>query len=228
MAKTPPPRRKQQTRETNWLVIGGLIAISVLVFGGLLFLALRPTQSQTVQTLAEYCNANPDRCAIQGEASAPVTMVEVSDFGCTHCTDFHNNTADDLKAQFVDTGQVRWIAMPYALGTTTVPAAAAALCAKEQDRYFEFANAMFAIEPAQTRLSPEGYDQAATAIGLDLEQFNACMDSARYIDTVNQNRDAARNVQVSGTPTFFLNNEKLVGAQPLSAFAQTIAALQEQ
>ncbi len=228
MAKTSPPRRKQQTRETNWLVIGGLIAISVLVFGGLLFLALRPTQSQTVQTLAEYCNANPDRCAIQGEASAPVTMVEVSDFGCTHCTDFHNNTADDLKAQFVDTGQVRWIAMPYALGTTTVPAAAAALCAKEQDRYFEFANAMFAIEPAQTRLSPEGYDQAATAIGLDLEQFNACMDSARYIDTVNQNRDAARNVQVSGTPTFFLNNEKLVGAQPLSAFAQTIAALQEQ
>jgi len=228
MAKTPPQRRKQQTRETNWLVVGGLIALVVLVFGGLIFLALRPTQSQTVQTLAEYCTTNPDRCAVQGDANAPVTMVEVSDFGCTHCTDFHNNTAADLKAQFVDTGQVRWIAMPYALGTTTVPAAAAALCAKEQDRYFEFANAMFAIDPPQTRLSPEGYDQAATTVGLDLEQFNACMDSARYIDTVNQNRDAARNVQVSGTPTFFLNSEKLVGAQPLSAFAQTISSLQGQ
>lgn len=229
MAKTTPQRRKQQQpRETNWLVIGGLIALGVIVFGGLLFLALRPSQSQTVQTLAEYCNANPDRCAVQGDADAPVTLVEVSDFGCSHCTDFHNNTAEDLKAQFVDPGQVRWIALPYALGTQTVPAAAAALCAMEQDRYFEFANALFSIEPLQTRLSPEGYEQAAAAIGLDVDQFNACMDDARYIDTVNDNRVAARNVQVSGTPTFFLNEEKLVGAQPLSVFAQTINALLSQ
>ena len=229
MAKTSPQRRKQQqARETNWLVIGGLIALGVIVFGGLLFLALRPTESETVQSLADYCDANPERCAFKGAADAPVTMVEVSDFGCTHCTDFHNNTAEDLAAQFVDGGQVRWVALPYALGTTTVPAAAAALCAQEQEGYFEFANALFAIEPTQTRLSPEGYDQAATAIGLDLAEFNACMDSARYIDTVNQNRDAARNAQVSGTPTFFLNEEKLVGAQPLSVFAQTISSLAGQ
>lgn len=225
MAKTPPQRRKQQTRETNWLVVGGLIALGVIVFGFLLYLALRGPESQPVQTLAEYCEANPDRCAVSGEADAPVTLVEVSDFGCTHCTAFHNETASDLEAQFVEPGTVRWVVMPYALSTTTVPAAAAAMCAGEQDKYFEFTHTMFAIDPVETRLSPEGYQQAANAVGLDMAAFNSCMQDARFIDVVNANRDAARNVGVSGTPTFFVNDEKLVGAQPLSVFAQTIESL---
>lgn len=225
MAKKVSQRRKQQTRETNWLVVGGLILVGVVVFGLLLFLALRPTQSQTVQSLADYCAANPDRCPVSGEADAPVTMVEVADFGCIHCTAFHNETAEPLKEQFVDTGTVRWVALPYALSTTTLPAAAASMCANEQERYFEYTNALFAIEPVEERLTPEGYRQAAEAAALDLEQFNSCMADGRFIDVVNDNRDAARNVQVSGTPTFFLNDERLVGAQPLSVFAQTINSL---
>lgn len=226
MAKTTPQRRKQQqARQTNWLVIGGLIALGVLVFGGLLYLALRPTSAETVQTLAEYCAANSDRCAVSGDAAAPVTMVEVSDFGCPHCEDFHADTAEELRAQFVEPGAMRWVALPYALGTSTVPAAAAAMCANEQNGYFEFANALFAIQPVQDRLTPEGYQQAAETIGLDLDQFSSCMDDGRYIAVVNQNRDAARANQVTGTPTFFLNDEKLSGAQPITAFAQVINSL---
>lgn len=226
MAKTTPQRRKQkQSRETNWLVIGGLIAVVVLVFGGLLFLALQPSQAKIVQTLADYCAENSDRCAVSGDSNAPITMVEVSDFGCPHCRDFHNETAQSLKEQFVDPGTIRWVALPYALSTTTVPAAAAALCANEQGKYFEYATALFAIEPTEARLTPEGYRQAADAVALDIDQFGSCMDDGRNISIVNNNRDAARNVQVSGTPTFFLNDEKLSGAQPLSAFAQVINSL---
>ena len=226
MAKTTPQRRKQQqTRETNWLIIGGLIALGVFIFGGLIWLALRPTESQTVQTLAEFCASNPDNCAARGEADAPVTMVEVSDFGCVHCTAFHTDTAEDLTAQFVDPGTVRWVALPYALSTTTVPAAAAAMCAGEQDRYFEFADALFAIDPVETRITAAGYRQAAENIGVDLDAFDSCMDDGRNLAIVNANREAARSNGVSGTPTFFLNDETLSGAQPLDAFAQTINSL---
>lgn len=227
MAKTPPQRRKQQTRsrETNWAVIGGLIAVGILVFGGLLFLALRQPQSDTVQTLAEYCSENSDRCAFTGEASAPVTLVEVSDFGCPHCETFHAETAEPLMEQYVSTGNVRWVALPYALSTTTLPAAASALCANEQESYFEYANALFNVDPVELRLSPEGYQQAAAAVGLDSEQFSSCMADGRYISAVNSNQDAARNVRVSGTPTFFLNDEELSGAQPLSVFSQAIETL---
>ena len=225
MAKTTPQRRKQQTRETNWIVIGGLIALGVVIFGGLLWLALRPTESQTVQTLAEFCASNPNNCAVRGETDAPVTMVEVSDFGCVHCTDFHRETEQALAEQYVDTGTVRWVVLPYALSTTTVPAAAAALCAGEQDRYFEFAHALFQIDPVETRITAAGYRQAAEAIALDLDGFDSCMDDGRNLAIVNANREAARSNRVSGTPTFFLNDETLSGAQPLEVFGQTINSL---
>jgi len=226
MAKTTPQRRKQQqTRETNWLVIGGLIAVGVLVFGGLIYLALRPTKSAAVQALADYCAQFSDRCAVTGEADAPVTFVEVSDFGCPHCKDFHNQTAEALKAQYVDSGSIHWVAMPYSLNTTTLAAAASAMCANEQDSYFEYANALFTIESSETRLSMPGFQQAAEEIGLDLDQFTSCVNSERYVETVNNNIQAARQVGVSGTPTFFINDEEVSGAQPLSAFEQVIDSL---
>ena len=228
MAKTTPQRRKQQqkqTRETNWLLIGGIIAVGVLVFGGLIYLALRTPESAPVQALADYCAEFSDRCAVTGEADAPVTLVEVSDFGCPHCQDFHRETAEELKAQYVDTGTTRWVAMPYSLNPTTLAAAASAMCANEQDSYFEYANTLFTIEPSATRLSLPGFQQAAEAIGLDVDAFTSCVNSERYVAAVNENIQAAGRVGVSGTPTFFLNNEELSGAQPLTAFGQVIEGL---
>jgi len=226
MAKTPPQRRKKQTRETNWVVIGSLIALGVVAFGALLYLALRGSGSQpeAVLALADFCAQNPDNCAATGDENAPVTMVEVSDFGCSHCTNFHNNTAEQLHADFVEPGTMRWVVLPYALNTVTVPAAAAAMCAAEQDeeQYFAFANVLFGIEDTNVRLSPAGYQQAAESIGLDMDAFTGCMDDGRNLSIVNDNREAARDVGVTGTPTFFLNGEELNGAQPLEVFAQTI------
>ena len=69
------------------------------------------------------------------------------------------------------------------------------------------------------------YRQAAEAIALDLDAFDSCMDDGRNLAIVNANREAARSNRVSGTPTFFLNDETLSGAQPLEVFAQTINSL---
>ncbi len=222
MAKNAPQRRKQQhqQRETNWVVIGGLIAVGVLVLAGLLYLALRPSASRVVQTLAEYCQENSDRCIFMGEAEAPITMVEVSDFGCIHCQAFHAETAKPLKEQFADTGDLHWVVLPYALSASTVPAAASGMCANEQGTYFDYANTLWAIEPPATRLSAEGFRQAATEVGMDIDKFTRCLDSGRYLNTVNSNREAARNVGVTGTPTFFVNDQEVNGAQPIAAFTQ--------
>lgn len=227
MAKTTPQRRKQQqqARETNWLVIGGLIAIGVLVFGGLIYLALRPTESAPVQALADYCAEFSDRCAVTGEADAPVTFVEVSDFGCPHCTTFHKETAGSLKEQYVDTGSMRWVALPYSLNRTTLASAASAMCANEQDKYFEYTSSLFSIEPVETRLSMPGFQQAAEAVGLDVDQFTSCVNSERYVSTVNNNIQAASRAGVTGTPTFFINEEEVNGAQPLASFARVIDSL---
>jgi protein-disulfide isomerase len=221
MAKTQP-RRKTQQRETNWLVIGGLIGIGVLVFGGLLVLALRTPPPETVVSLADFCDANPQNCNIIGDADAPVTFVEVSDFGCPHCRDFHTQTAELIKQQYVDSGQVRWITVPYALSPATVPPAAAAMCAAEQDDYFTFAQALFSIENREERISSAGLRQAAEQTGLDIDTFTDCLDSGRHATTVSDNRDAAGRVNVTGTPTFFINGEVVSGAQPFAVFQRAI------
>jgi protein-disulfide isomerase len=228
MSKTPP-RRKQQNRETNWVVIGGLIAAGVIAFGVLLYLALRtPPPAASAQSLAAYCEANPDRCFAQGDADAPVTMVEVSDFGCGFCRAFHLETAPQFKETYVDTGTVRWVGLPYSLNPSTLPSAVAGMCAGDQGSFFEFVDAMFAIESTEVRLSPAGFSQAAESANLDLDEFNSCLASGRFTTIINQNREAARAAEVTGTPTFFVNDEMLVGAQPLSVFSQTINAFLNQ
>lgn len=223
MAKTQQ-RRKTQQRETNWVVIGGLIAVGVLIFGGLLFLALRTPPPVEAMPLAEFCDENSDNCNVRGDASAPVTLVEVSDFGCPHCKDFHTETADLIEEQFVQTGQVRWVTVPYALGPATVPAAAAAMCAAEQADYYAYSQALFAIEDREVRISADGLRQAAEQVSLDIDEFTSCLDSGRYATIVSENRDAAGRVNVSGTPTFFINGEVVNGAQPFSVFEQQITA----
>ena len=99
------------------------------------------------------------------------------------------------------------------------------MCANEQDSYFEYANTLFTVEPVETRLSMPGFQQAAEAVGLDVDQFTSCVNSERYVETVNENILAASRVGVSGTPTFFLNDEEINGAQPLAAFGQVIEGL---
>jgi protein-disulfide isomerase len=231
MAKTAP-RRKQQKRETNWVVIGGLIAAGVIAFGLLLFLALRTppatTSTPSGQSLAAYCEANPDRCFAQGDENAPVTMVEVSDFGCGFCRQFHLDTAGPFKETYVEPGTALWVVLPYALNPSTMPSATAGMCAGDQGSYFEFVDAMFAIDSTEVRLSPAGFRQAAESANLDLDEFNSCLAAGRYTTIVNQNREAAQAAGVTGTPTFFVNEEKLVGAQPLSVFSQTINAFLNQ
>lgn len=176
-------------------------------------------------SLADYCGQNADFCASMGAADAPVTLVEISDFGCSHCRNFHLQTAPLLAQTYVDTGQVRWIALPYALRTETLPAANAALCAGEQDAYFSFSEALFEQFGEPDNLTASGFMGAAEEVGLDTAAFGQCVDEGRYSSVVQDNVAAAGRAGVAATPTFFINGQKLEGAYPFSVFQQRIEAL---
>lgn len=229
--RTPPPRGRQPERGTNWLLLGGLIAIGVIGLFALLLLSLQnpaPAEEQVAETIVQdYCDRNPDRCAIRGEADAPVTIVEVSDYGCSHCRNFNVSTASTLDETYVTTGEVRWISLPYALGPTTSPAAEAAMCAKEQDGYWEFHRALFEQQGTDVALTRAGFLQAADEVGLDAEALAACLDDGRYTETVQNNVTVASQAGVTGTPTFFVNGRSLSGNRPLADFHNAIAAAQE-
>lgn len=216
MAKKRRKTKKIQEKQgTNWLLIGGVVLVGVVGLFALLFLAIREPEAQQSMTLAEYCSQNEERCASIGDDNAPVTFVEVSDFGCPHCQDFHQEKSAAIKENFVDTGQVKWVFLPYALSSGTLPAANAALCAEEQGNYYEFADSLFNL-PTETALTRDGFLLVADEIGLNVDSFTACVEEGRYNSTVGDNQRAARAVRVSGTPTFFVNDQTVTGNVPLA------------
>jgi protein-disulfide isomerase len=218
-------KAKQPQRETNWLLIGGVVA-AVLVVGGLfylLFLSLQEQDTpQRAQALTEYCQENPDNCIAKGSPDAPVTVVEVSDYGCGICRDFNLGTAPLLEDLYVRSGQVQWVIVPYALNASTTPAAEAAMCAADQDAFFEFHERMFEIQSEPQALTADGFRQAAEVLDLDMDAFNACFNGGKYDSTVQDNVRAAARAGVRSTPNFFINDTFLRGNVPLANFQQAI------
>lgn len=232
MAKVAPPRKRQtQQAKTNWLLIGGVVAIGVIGLFVLLFLNLQgqgvPTPTpEPVSSIADYCAENPDNCVVKGNPEAPVTVVEVSDYGCPHCRNFNiGGTAEALDAAYVESDQVRWIVLPYALRAATQPAAESALCAAEQDQFFPYHEQLFELQDSAVALTREAYVQAAETVGLDMESFEECIDSNRYRSVVQRNMSVAAGAGVAATPTFFINGQKVEGNLPLANFQQQLDRL---
>lgn len=221
MAKKAKQARQTETRKTNWPIVGGVIGVGVIALFALLFLSM---QEPDQVTLAKYCADHPDRCMVRGNPNAPVTIVEVSDYGCGHCRNFHVDTLPLLLAQYVETNQVRWITLPYALSSNTLPATNAAMCASEQDAYYEYAELLFLQQGTPIAFTQEGINQAAQQLNLNMDTFNRCVSEGRYVNLIQENRNAARAVGITATPTFVINDRSLEGNQPYAVFQQRIAA----
>jgi protein-disulfide isomerase len=227
MAKKVSRRRKTQAqqKQTNWILIGGIVGLGVIGLFVLLFLSLQGPAARELLSLETYCEENPDNCIIEGADDAPVTIVEISDYGCTHCRTFYMETEPLLKEQYVSTGDVRFINVPFALNTTTVPATNGGLCAAEQDNYLAYSQAMFQQYDDPDALERAGISRAGEQAGLDIEQFTDCLNQSRYNNVLQQNMQAVGEAGVSSTPNFFINGEHIEGAIPFAAFQQRIAAL---
>ncbi len=222
--KQPQP----QPRQTNWALVGGIMGAGALVLVVLILLtslrggeSVNPRDEATRQAeqlsgaqgnLISYCADNPARCYASGDEAAPVTIFEFSDYGCVHCRDFNlEGGADLMEQQYVAPGQVQWVIIPYALRQETMPAAASAMCAAEQDGLLAYHKALFTLQGQPQGLQLEGFIQAATAAGLDLATFEACVRAGENLDDIADNMDLARRVGLEGTPTFFVNGEKVAG-----------------
>ena len=226
MAKKRRTSRRARTQEkgTNWVLVGGIIVGAVAVLGLLALALSEPAGSIENEPLSliDYCAENPDACIAQGEPDAPVTAVEVSDYGCGHCRDFNLETAGLLEDLYVTPGDVQWVVLPFALRDETVPPARAAMCANEQERFAEFHHELFERQDQLGVLISTDFADVVTAVGLDAEEFQSCFDSLRYVQTLRENRQAANEARVTGTPTFFIDGVVLEGNQPLTVFQQTI------
>lgn len=156
----------------------------------------------------------------RGSASAPVTIVEFSDFQCPFCGRFHRETFPALQRLYGD--QVRWIFVNYPIAGHEwgEPAAIAGECAARQGRFWEFADQVFGN---QERLSGDFLRKdVPAAIGVDAEAYLACMNNRETASEVAADLAEAKRVGVGATPTFYVNGIQVVGAQPPGVFNEII------
>lgn len=155
-----------------------------------------------------------------GNPDAPITIIEFSDYQCPFCQRWHLEVFPKLMAKYGD--QVQLVYRDFPLDGThpeARPAAEAANCAFEQDKFWEFHDRLFS---GDQELNRQAYEQYAQEIGLDMKAFGTCLDEQRYAQEVENDFGFASRLGVRSTPTFFINGLAVVGAQPFEVFEQII------
>lgn len=160
----------------------------------------------------------------EGPASdaAEVTVVQFADFQCPFSKE-EATVVRTLMRKYGD--RVRFIYRDYpidALHPDATQAAMAAECAREQGRFWAYHDKLFANSPA---LGFQDLSRYAEEVGLDKTQFERCLAEDRYRAKVEEDRALAERLRLPGTPTFFLNGQRVDGAIPADAFEQLLERL---
>ena len=155
---------------------------------------------------------------VKGPASAPVTIIEYSDFQCPYCARV-NPTLDRIVQTYGDKVRIVFKDFPLPNHPEAPKAAEAAHCAGEQGKFWEMHDRLFANQQA---LQVPLLKQYATVLGLNMDAFNQCFDSGKHADRVGENLREGEALGVSSTPTFYVNGRPVVGAQPFEYFKTVI------
>lgn len=162
----------------------------------------------------------------EGNANAKVTVVAFEDFRCPFCEKFYSGVLPQLKKDYIDTGKVKLYYRNYQfLGDASVLAGNAAECANEQSKFWDFHDYLYQNQPDESDTSMytvNNLTQIAGTLGLDTNQFQQCLSAKKYDANVTKDLSDGQKAGVSATPTFFVDGNPLVGAQPYSAFKTII------
>jgi protein-disulfide isomerase len=188
--------------------------------GWLIFLLVMPLSaiSQTQPANQTSAGAAPTL----GSPSAPVVIIEFSDFQCSFCKRFWVETLPRLKEAYLDTGKARFIYRHFAiLGKHSEQAALAAACAQEQGRFWEYHDQLFRNQGGLA-FTEAKLKQYSDDIGLNAGVFGTCLGTGKYREKVERETAAAVNLGGRGTPFFIVEQRLLFGAQPYSVFQRII------
>src|SRR6202162_2194625 len=136
-----------------------------------------------------------DLARIQGSPNAPVWVIEVSDFQCPFCKQWHDETYPVLRDEFVRTGKVRlaYVNFPLAQHQYAWPAAESAMCTGAQGKFWEMHDALFTTQTKWEAMSSPAvmFDSLAQANGLDMKRWRDCVVSGEMKPLIEADHDRA-------------------------------------
>jgi protein-disulfide isomerase len=179
--------------------------------------AQQPQAAPATPLPAQLDNVSVDDDPALGPANAPVVIVEFSDYHCPYCQRFESETLPQIMDTYGD--EVRFVYRDFPVVGGEVHAVAAE-CADEQDNFWPYHDALF--DQPDRFSSMDDFVTLAGELGLDTDAFSQCMESEDIQAEIVKDYQDGRSYGVTGTPTFFINGRRLIGAQPFAEFATVI------
>lgn len=197
-------RRKAQARST-FLIIGGIILAAVAVVLVIIWPSLQPLGDITVPTITAKPQANG---LSMGDPNAPVKIIEYADFQCPACGYYVKSLEPQIIQDYIATGKVYFTYHPFSfIGEESFRAAEAAYCANDQGKFWEYHDMLYANQTQENGgdFTSRRLSAFAEKMGLDVGAFNSCLNSGKYTNQVNNDAAAAKNNNITSTPTFDVN-----------------------
>ncbi|MBP6924202.1 MAG: thioredoxin domain-containing protein [Candidatus Pacebacteria bacterium] len=182
-----------------WVIVG---FITVILFGGAIWYSSSATEKNNEGVVVTD--------HIKGSAEATVTLVEFSDFQCPACASFQPVLEEVMKS-YGEKISFEYKHYPLPIHPYAQQAALAAEAAGQQGKFYEYHDVLFKNQQAWSASVAPGalFQQYAKELGLDMEQFQRHQKSALLRDRVRGDMNEARELGLTGTPTFYLNGEKM-------------------
>jgi protein-disulfide isomerase len=206
--------RRGDNKRWFYLALGLLLVVGI---GTLSYLSIRP--SQAVALVDTTLPPIPNQGHVIGSDTAVLEVVEFGDFECPGCGSFATLTEPDVRTRLVNTGLIRFRYMdfPLSMHPNAWPAHLASWCAGEQGKFWEMHDAIFMNQDRwntqATRRPERVLGGLARQVGVNGDQYDACMESRKYQQQIRANLDEGVRRGVNGTPTFFIGRKSV--AKPI-------------
>ncbi|WP_161958840.1 DsbA family protein [Ferruginivarius sediminum] len=161
---------------------------------------------------------------VLGDPDAPLTIIEYASLTCPHCASFHRETLPKLKENWIEPGKAKLVYRHYPLDELALRGALLANCF-EGDKFFAVLDLLFKSQQRWARAQDpiQALARIGGMAGLDQQSFETCMTDQAEADSIIEMQLEARNeIDLTSTPTFVVEGEKVVGSQPYEVFAEKL------
>ena len=171
-------------------------------------------------------NVSADDDPVMGSPDASLTVIEFTDYQCTFCRKYFLETFGSLKKDYIDTGKIKYVVRDYPLQEhpQALLAAEAADCANEQGKFREMHDLLFTEQDKWSYQNDALKTMKGFADQLQLDQgkFSACLDNGNSEMEINKDISDGELYKIAFTPTIFVGDKKIVGAQAFETFKSVI------
>ncbi len=228
------------------LALGGLI-VGYVIANGMNGVAVNipnavpqaPTAVDNTVPTPEPTNDTPadvDDDAFIGQADAPVTIIEFTDYQCPFCGRHFTQTYSQIKTNYIDTGKVKYVSrdFPLSFHPFAQKASEAAECAEDQGKFWEMHDKLFETQAVWSGVADAvgSFKQYAKDLGLNAATFDSCLDGGTHAQEVKDDMADGSASGIDGTPGFWIlgpdgQSQKISGAYPYETFSAAVDGMIE-